>query len=80
MGSFSALECMKARHFSDHALQKHLIICAQVLLQILHSGLSTSNLYFFDPKKHHLGVKNFKHNNNVETSVHMLFEQQQKFC
>lgn len=80
MGSFSALNYIKARHFSDHALQKHLIICVQVLLHSSYSGLSTSNLYFFDTKKHHLGVKNFKHNNNVETAVHKLFKQQQKFC
>lgn len=79
MGSFSALEYIKARHFSDHALQKHLIICVQVSLHSPHSGLSTSNLEFFEPKKHHLGVKNFKHNNNVETAVHKLFEQQQSF-
>jgi hypothetical protein len=79
MGSFCALEFKDGRHISNQCTSKHLILCAQVLVHSSHSGLSTSNLYFFGPKKHLCG-RNFMHNNNVETAVHKLFEQQPKLC
>jgi len=79
MGSFCALEYKEGRHISNPCTSKHLIICVQVLVYFSHSGLSTGNLYFFGPKKH-LGDRNFMHNNNAETAVHKLFEQQPKLC
>jgi hypothetical protein len=63
-----------------HALKKHLVLCAQVLMHSSDSGFSTSNLSFFGPKKHHLCGRNFMHNNNVETAVHKLLKQQTKLC
>jgi hypothetical protein len=58
---------------------KTLDLCAQVLVHSSHSGLGTSNLYFFGPKQY-LGGRNFMHNNNVGKAVHKLFEQQSKLC
>ena len=79
MGSFCALEYKEGRHTSNPCTSKHLIFCAQVLVHSSHSGISTSNLYFFGPKKY-LGGRNFTHNNNVETAAHKLSEQQPKLC
>jgi len=79
MGSFCALEYKEDRHISNPCTSKHLILCAQVLVHSSHFGLSTSNLYFFGPKKY-LGGRNIMQNNNVETAVHKLFEQQPKLC
>jgi len=77
MGSFCALEYKESRHISNPSTSKHLILCAQVLVHSSHFGISTSKLYIFGPKKHYLGGRNFMHNNNVETAVHKLYEQQQ---
>ena len=79
MGSFCASEYKEGWHISNQCTSKHLILCAQVLVHSSHCGLSTSHLYFFGSKKY-LAGRNFTHNNNVETTVHKLFEQQPKLC